>query len=242
MILRPENGSAQVREIVRIAARYSFPIYPVSSGKNWGYLGSRVPSCLRRQRWSTSAGWNPRITGYDERLGAVTVQPGVTQRDLFCLSAARATTQAFDGRHRARARSAGLIEQCDGAAGFGHTSYGDHFANVCGLEVVLPNGEIVRTGHAGLPNAKSGSVYRWGAGPSLDGIFSQSNYGIVTEMTVWLMPAPERFEAFFFQTEREDGIAVIVDVRPSAFVSDGSFMRAARSISRNDYKVIAGIQ
>src|SRR5215469_15887796 len=41
VILRAETVN-QVTEIVRIATRFRFPVYPVSSGKNWGY-GSRVP-------------------------------------------------------------------------------------------------------------------------------------------------------------------------------------------------------
>ena len=40
-ILRPDSREL-VQECVRIANRWRVPVYPVSSGKNWGY-GSRVP-------------------------------------------------------------------------------------------------------------------------------------------------------------------------------------------------------
>jgi 4-cresol dehydrogenase (hydroxylating) len=122
--------------------------------------------------------------------------------------------------------------------GFGHTPYGDHFSNVCGLEVILPTGEIIHTGYAGLPAARAGQVYRWGVGPSLDGLFSQSNLGIVIGMTVWLMPAPEYFQAFFLQSDREDGLAQLVDaLRPLRM--NGTVRSGIHIV--NDYKVLSGI-
>ena len=55
--------------------------------------------------------------------------------------------------------------------------------NVCGFEVVLPTGECIETGFAGSLGAGRSRCSRWGVGPSLDGLFSQSNLGIVTRMT-----------------------------------------------------------
>ncbi len=232
VILRPENPR-EVSELVRIAGRHKIPVYPVSSGKNWGY-GSRVPvvsgcALLDLSRMN-------RISGFSESLGYVTVQPGVTQADLFDFLQKRQSRLWMD--------ATGSSPDCSliGNAmerGFGHTPYGDHFSNVCGLEVVLGNGAVIRTGYAGLPRARAAQVYRWGLGPSLDGLFSQSNFGIVTEMTIWLMPAPEYFQAFFFQCDREDGLGPIIDaLRPLRL--DGT-LRSAVHIA-NDYKVLAGIQ
>ena len=33
----------------------------------------------------------------------------------------------------------------------GYTPYGDHFADHCGMETVLPNGELLRTGMGAMP-------------------------------------------------------------------------------------------
>src|ERR1051326_6703174 len=41
-ILRPASRE-QLQECILIANRFCVPVYPVSSGKNWGY-GSRVPA------------------------------------------------------------------------------------------------------------------------------------------------------------------------------------------------------
>ncbi len=232
LILRPRNRE-QVSEVMRIASRRGVPVYPSSSGRNWGY-GSRVPVVSGCALVDLSG--MKRIVDFNERLGYVTVEPGVTQQDLYDDLRTRKSKLWMD--------ATGSSPRCSliGNAmerGFGHTPYGDHFGQICALEVVLPNGETIRTGFAGMPSARAGQVYRWGAGPSLDGLFSQSNFGIVTEMTIWLMPAPEYFQAFFFQSDQEDGVAAIVDaLRPLRM--DGT-LRSAVHIA-NDYKVLAGIR
>ena len=100
--------------------------------------------------------------------------------------------------------------------GFGHTPYGDHFAHVCGFEVVLPDGECIETGFSRFAQASTGPLYRWGLGPTLDGLFTQSNFGIVTRMSIWLMPAPEHFEAFFFRCDDDSGLGDLLDALAAA--------------------------
>ena len=55
-IIRP-GSRRQVQECLRIANRCGTPVYPISSGRNWGY-GSRVPATglapmSRRARFAT---------------------------------------------------------------------------------------------------------------------------------------------------------------------------------------------
>jgi len=68
-------SSAQVQEVVRIAARHRLRLNPVSRGRNWG-MGSRVPPgtnhCivdLHRMN---------HIVAYDPVDAVMTVEPGVT--------------------------------------------------------------------------------------------------------------------------------------------------------------------
>ena len=61
------------------------------------------------------------------------------------------------------------------------------------MEVVLANGEVVRTGMGAVPNAKSWQQNKWGCGPWVDGLFRQGNMGIVTKMGFYLMPRPEAY-------------------------------------------------
>lgn len=80
--------------------------------------------------------------------------------------------------------------------GVGYTPYGDHWATHSGLEVVLPTGEVVRTGMGALPGNNTWQAFPYGFGPFSDGIFSQSNFGIVTKMGMALMPNPGGHESF----------------------------------------------
>ncbi|MEO8369706.1 MAG: FAD-binding oxidoreductase [Candidatus Solibacter sp.] len=231
-IVRP--GSRQeVQECMRIANLHGMPVYPVSSGKNWGY-GSRMPASDNCVLLDLSR--MNRIVDFDEALGYVTVEPGVTQAQLQGFLAERGSKLWMD--------STGASPDCSLIGntmerGFGHTPYGDHFAHTCGLEVVLPEGGVIETGFARYQGSKAAPAYRWGVGPVLDGLFSQSNLGVVTRMTVWLMPAPEYFQAYYFRCEREEDLEGIIDaLRPLRM---NGTIRSASHIA-NDYKVIAALQ
>jgi 4-cresol dehydrogenase (hydroxylating) len=238
LIVRP----ADVREVqacVAVANRYGVPLYPISSGKNWGY-GSKVPP--RDGSVLLDLGRLNRILEFDEDLAYVTVEAGVTQQQLYDFLRARGSRLWMDatGSSPSCTLVGNVMER-----GFGHTPYGDHFAHVCGLQVVLPKGECIQTGSARFRNAATGArsatgaVYRWGLGPVLDGLFTQSNFGIVVGMSVWLMPAPERFEAFFFRCGDEHALGPVIDaLRPLRL---NGTLRSAIHIG-NDYKVLNGIQ
>ncbi len=190
----------EVRECVRIAARYRVPLYTVSTGRNWGYgtLPAGGDDCvvLRLSRLD-------RIREYDPELGTVSLEPGVSQGRLAAFLEAEGDQYRLDvtGSSRDCSVLGNYIER-----GFGHSPYADHFAQVCALEVVTADGELLHTGFGRFDNARAKDAYRWGVGPYLDGLFSQSNLGIVTAMTVWLMPKPEYFQYFHVTVAREEDL------------------------------------
>lgn len=71
------------------------------------------------------------------------------------------------------------------------------------MEVILPSGELIRTGMGALPDPtrpqtdgarpdqtlgnRAWQLFNYGFGPYNDGIFSQSNLGIVTKMGIWVI-------------------------------------------------------
>jgi len=231
-IIRPASRN-EVQDCLRIANRWRVPVYPISSGRNWGY-GSRMPSesgCVL-----LDLGRMDRIVDFDEGLGYVTVEPGVTQAQLYAFLKERGSKLWMD--------ATGASVHCSLIGntmerGFGHTPYGDHFAHSCALEVVLPDGSAIETGFGRYEAAHAAPVYRWGVGPSLDGLFSQSNFGIVTRMTIWLMPEPEYFQAYYFRCEEAAGISALVDaLRPLRM---NGTIRSASHIA-NDYKVLGALQ
>jgi 4-cresol dehydrogenase (hydroxylating) len=231
-ILRPATRE-EVRQCLRIASHFGIPVYPVSSGKNWGY-GSSVPvadGCVLLDLMRMS-----RILDFNEELGYVTVEPGVTQGQLFEFLKTRKSRLWIDctGSSPDCSLVGNALER-----GFGHTPYGEHIANVCDFEVMLSTGESLETGAARFAEASAAPVYRWGLGPSLDGLFAQSNFGVVTRMTFWLMPAPEYFQAFFFRCDFAGALGAVVDaLRPLRL---NGTLRSAIHIA-NDYKVLAGMQ
>ena len=223
----------EAQACLRIANQVRIPLYPISSGKNWGY-GSRVPpadgcAILHLGRLN-------QILDFSEELGYVTVEPGVTQRQLYAFLQQNHSRFWMDATGSSIETS--LIGNCM-ERGFGHTPMGDRFAHVCGLQVILPTGEIIETGSARFPNSQAAPVSRWGVGPSLDGIFSQSNLGIVVRMTIWLMPAPPYFEAFFFRAEEPGSLPQLITALRELRLND--VLRSSIHIG-NDYKVLAGLQ
>ncbi|MEH2193496.1 MAG: FAD-binding oxidoreductase [Nostoc sp.] len=219
-IIRPSDR-AQVQECLKIANQYQIPIYPISTGKNWGY-GSSVPvqdSCV-----IMSLARLNRIVDYNEKLAYVTVEPGVTQRQLFEYLQSQKSNlwMSVTGSTPDSSLIGNILER-----GLGEGLYGDRFNYVCGLEVVLPTGECIHTGFGRFADARAVRVNRWGVGPYVDGLFTQSNLGVVTQMTLWLTPIPKYFQLFWYAIDEDTRLEDLVDaVRylklqgliPSAFV------------------------
>jgi len=195
----------QIQAVLAVANRFELPVWPVATGKNWGY-GAATPAqsggiVMALQRLN-------RIIEINTELAYAVVEPGVTYRQLH--------------RHLEEHQIPLWLDCTDGPAdgsvmgnalerGIGETDYGDHFGNICGLEVVLADGTLVRTGGGPLEGYKSWNTYKWGVGPYLEGLFSQGNYGVVTKMGMWLMPKPAYFVSCVFELGREEDLPALVD-------------------------------
>lgn len=59
------------------------------------------------------------------------------------------------------------------------------------MEVLLPNGDLLRTGQWAVSNSSSAHVCKNSFGPSIEGLFLQSNLGIVTKIAITVQAAPE---------------------------------------------------
>ncbi|WP_133513133.1 FAD-binding oxidoreductase [Candidatus Thiosymbion oneisti] len=203
-VIRPGNRE-EVQACVKIANQYKTPIYPISTGKNWGY-GSRVPiqdGCV-----VMDLGRLDKIADYDDKLAYVTVEPGVTQSQLFEYLRERGShlMMSVTGGPADSSLIGNALER-----GIGKGPYGDKLAHVCGFEVVLPTGECIHTGFDRFSGAKASKVHRWGVGPYFDGLFTQSNLGIVTKMTVWLYPRPNYLQTFFYTISDDSRLEELVD-------------------------------
>lgn len=202
-VVLPAN-TEEVRTVVRVARQFSQPLWTFSRGHNWGY---GTTCALREGAIILLLERLNRILEVNAELAYAVVEPGVSQKQLNDYLREHAPSLWTDCTDSTPDGSVigNALER-----GRGYTPYGDHFGALCGMEVVLPSGELFRTGGWAEP-AQTWHTYKWGVGPFLDGLFSQSNLGIVTRAGVWLMPAPEACNAFVFEIADADRLPAAVD-------------------------------
>ena len=202
----PETAE-QVQEIVRTANRYRIPIYPISTGKNLGYGGSApnlsgsVVLDLKRMN---------RIIEVDDKRHFAIVEPGVSYFDLYRYIQDNNLSVWIDCPDPGWGSLIG--NSLDHGVGYTYSTYRDHFNSHCGMEVVLPDGELMRTGMGAVPGAETWGDYRYGFGPSVDGLFSQGNFGVVTKMGFHLMPAPEAYLSGTVTVPRRNDLIELVPI------------------------------
>lgn len=77
--------------------------------------------------------------------------------------------------------------------------------------MVLADGTVVRTGMGALKNSVVGPLFKGGYGPTYESMFSQSNFGIVTKLSLWASPSPEGFMSCRVDMENEEDLEILVD-------------------------------
>jgi len=196
----------QVQAVVRAANQHQVPLYPISTGRNLAYGGSApiysgsVVLDLKRMN---------RVLEVNERNAYALVEPGVSYFDLYDHITKAGLDVWIDPPDPGWGSVIG--NALDGGGGWTASPFRDHFGSHCGMEVVLANGDVVRTGMGALPNAKSWQHNRWGYGPWVDGLFRQSNFGVVTKMGFHLMPRPEAYMMGTATSMRDADIVPMLD-------------------------------
>jgi hypothetical protein len=177
-------GTEDIQMIVKLANRYNFPFSVIGTGL------SHVVHGAVKDYWCIIDPKRMNRLEVDKENMYVIVEPYVTHAQVHAEAMKR-------GLHNA-VPSAGGQASClanhlfQGMAGTGYrTGYAPR--NILGMEWVLPNGEILRTGS--LANPRAG--HYWGEGPGPDmrglvrGVFgSLGALGIVTRMAIKLYPWP----------------------------------------------------
>ncbi|KAK9770842.1 putative Vanillyl-alcohol oxidase [Seiridium cardinale] len=212
----------EVQAIMRLCNEFKIPVWPFSIGRNVGYGGAapRVPGSI-----GLDMGRNMnKVLEVSEQNAYCLLQPGVTYQDLYDHLVEKGLNDKLwvDSPDLGGGSVLGnCIER-----GVGYTPYGDHFMMHCGMEIVLPNGELVRTGMGAMPNPGASTdgtldeqagnrcwqLFNYGFGPYHDGIFSQSNYGVVVKMGMWLMPNPGGYQPYLITFEKDSDLPQIVEI------------------------------
>ena len=175
----------QIQKIIQLANQERIPIIPVSGagGITGGTLAVTGGIIVDLKKMN-------RVLKLDEESLTVTVEPGILGQELEeYLHAQGYTSGHFPSSMYssalggfAAARSAGVLS----------SKYGKIEDMITGLEVVLPNGDLLRTK----------AVPRSSMGPDLKQLFigSEGTYGIITELTlrIALLPEMSKFASFLF--------------------------------------------
>lgn len=205
LVLFP-SSLEELQAIVAIANEEGVPLWTSSQGRNNGYGGpsARVPGSvlvsLRRMN---------RVLEIDPELAYAVVEPGVS---WFELRAALDEAGHEDLWFSVPDLGWGSIIGNSIDNGVTYAPYGMDFQKLCGFEVLLATGELVRTGFGAQPGNEAWHVYQRGFGPVVEQMFFQSNFGIVTKAGIWLMRRPESFAPLFFSVPTNELLPAAIDL------------------------------
>ncbi len=221
------TSTEQVIRMVKLAAARKIPIIPrgAGTGLSGGAVvteGGVVISCARMKK----------ILEIDLENQRARVQPGVVNSDLTLAVSDDGYYYAPDPSSQKACTIGGNVAENSGGP---HTlAYGVTTNHVLGLEVVLPNGDVIRTG------AKCYDI----PGYDLTGLLvgSEGTLGIVTEITVRLMRKAEAVETMLAIYDRViDATRTVVaitaqGITPAALeMMDGFTLRAVEQATHAGY-------
>ena len=196
-VVWPET-TAQVSQIAKLANENLIPITGWGAGTS--LEGNSIP--LKGGIVIDFGRMNQIITLHESDF-QVTVQPGIFYKDMN--KKLQRNGLFFAPDPGANASIGGMI--ANNAAGTRTVRYGATRDNVLALEVVLANGEIIRTGSRSVKQS---------AGYNLTHLFtgSEGTLGLITEATLKLHPLPEHFSAalatFSTTSEAADAVYAII--------------------------------
>ncbi|AAZ26639.1 FAD-binding protein [Colwellia psychrerythraea] len=187
---------------------FKFTIYPISTGLNWGYGTSQPPKLDIKVVILDLSGLTQ--IEFDEDLGLVTVEPGVTQQLLsdFFISNGDNFMVPVTGAGPNASIVGNAIER-----GYGITPYTDHFGAVTAVQGYWANARHFCSAVNELDKSHNKTVdktFKWGLGPYLDGLFTQSNLGVVTQMSIRMARKPQKFISFIMQVPDDKALEIAI--------------------------------
>ncbi len=179
------KSTAQVAEVLRVANRFHIPVVPRGGGTSFG-----GPSIAQEGGIALDLNGMNKIINIDPEALIAVVENGVTWEQLM-------VELRKYGLKTGPRPEAGPMSTVGGAVS--HNGMGDGSMRyltasvqgdyVLGLEVVLPTGEIIKTGSWA---ANCPPVERGGPGPDLTGMFigACGTYGVITQIVLKVRPIP----------------------------------------------------
>src|SRR5712675_2302950 len=212
------NSAREVSEIVRLANRYEVPL--VGRGAGTGLSGGAL---ARRGGIVVAFSRMNHILEIDAENQRAVVEPGVVNLDLSRAAEKYGLYFAPDPSSQKSCTIGGNVSENSGGP---HTlAYGVTSNHVTGMELVLPDGEIVRIGGKTIETP----------GYDLDGLLvgSEGTLALVTEITVRLSRKPEAVKTLLAVYDTlDDTTESVVDITVRAITPaacemlDGFTLRA----------------
>ncbi|UCG73260.1 MAG: FAD-binding oxidoreductase [Chromatiales bacterium] len=184
MAVAQPGSLEELQAVARIASAAGVALVPRGGGASYtdGYLPTTGRSIL------IDTGRMNRVLEVNAQDMYVTVEPGITWADLTAKLAEQGLRTAFWGPFSGlKATVGGSMSQ--NAVSLGSGNYGCSAETALSFDIVLPNGELLRTGSAAIDTASP--FFRW-YGPDLTGLFTgdAGALGIKARITLRLIPAP----------------------------------------------------
>ena len=203
------TSTEQVAKIVRLSNSLMIPITPRGAGT--GLSGGAVPIfggiVLSLEKMN-------RIIEFDPVNMTVTVEPGVITDEIQKLAEEHDLYYAGDPASSESSSIGGNI--AENAGGTRVIKYGPTSHHVLGIEMVTPTGEIVRYGGKMVKNVMGYDMIRLIVG-------SEGTLGIVTKITLRLIPKPKYFATLLVPfKDLDDSIKSVPKVIPTLGVLPSS--------------------
>ena len=210
-----------VQKVVKICNEYKCPIIPFGVGSSFeGHINAPYGGISIDMN-----NMNKIINVYQEDL-LVVVQPGVTREQLN--THLRDTGLFFPIDPGANASIGGMT--ATRASGTNAVRYGTMKDNVIALEVVTPDGQIIKTANKARKSSAGYDLTRLMVG-------SEGTLGITTEITLKLYGIPEVIAGgrVSFPSVKDATDAVIMTVQAGIPVARIEFLDTAQVIAVNNY-------
>ncbi len=169
------SSTEEVAEVMRICCEECVPV--TVRGAGTGLVGGCVPLCgglvLSTERMNS-------ILAYDMNNLTVTIQPGILLRDLAADALAHGLMYPPDPGEKTSTVGGNVSTN---AGGMRAVKYGVTRDYVLAMTVVLPSGEVLKLGKAVCKTSSGYSLLHLMIG-------SEGTLGVITELTLKLIPKP----------------------------------------------------
>jgi D-lactate dehydrogenase (cytochrome) len=226
VVVFPENAQ-EVADIVRLCNELSMPVVPFGAGTSLEGNAASVAGgvCIDFSRMN-------RVLKVNDKDLDVVVQPGITRKKLN--AHLRDTGLFFPIDPGADASIGGMSSTR--ASGTMAVRYGTMKDNVLALQVVLPDGRIIRTGSRARKSSAGYDLTRLFVG-------AEGTLGVITEITLKLHPWPQAISSAVCSFERlEQAIDTAIEVIQSGIpvarmeLLDEVMMRGINGYSKLAYR------